>query len=99
MRNNEYDDIPVVYCKQCLSLDNSVSVDMDGKKVHYCRHCGCSETGKALIERWDEMFEQRYNLGPYLKLKMTWDEILEHDNKDVCFDVSTFNMSKKNKKI
>lgn len=44
---NEYDDIPVLYCKRCLSLrilDISRIEDSD-----YCDDCGSTDIGLSLI--------------------------------------------------
>ena len=47
----EYNNIPVVYCKHCLSLAirNSDGID-------YCDKCGGTETGEAHIHEWEKMY-------------------------------------------
>lgn len=53
----EYNNIPVVYCKNCLSLKIRV-LDED---VDYCDDCGSTELASTDIETWKEMWEKRYN--------------------------------------
>ena len=59
----EYNNIPVVYCKHCLSLAirNSDGID-------YCDKCGGTETGEAHIHEWEKMYGQKYG-GNYLTEK------------------------------
>lgn len=55
--NEEYNAIPVVYCKNCLSLKILVLND----KVDYCDECGCTDTVSTDIETWREMYEKKYD--------------------------------------
>ena len=53
-----YNDIPVYYCKQCLSLKIKTIphiMDMD-----YCDDCNSTNIGKTSIFEWEKMFEERY---------------------------------------
>lgn len=50
-----YNDIPVVFCKHCLSLRVE---SLDG--IDYCGDCGSSETGSTHISEWERMYEYRY---------------------------------------
>lgn len=52
----EYNDIPVVYCKQCLSISIRVS---DG--IDYCDECGGTDMSETHIHEWEKMYEQKYN--------------------------------------
>lgn len=56
-----YNSIPVVYCKHCLSLAIRISGD-----YNYCDKCGTTETEEALIEDWEDLYEQKYK-EKYLK--------------------------------
>lgn len=51
-----YDVVPVVYCKNCLSLKVMVLND----KVDYCDECGCTDTDSTNIESWREMYKKKY---------------------------------------
>ena len=51
-----YNAIPVVYCKNCLSLKIMVLND----KVDYCDECGCTNTDSTDIESWMEMYKKKY---------------------------------------
>lgn len=57
-KNSEYNKIPVVYCKHCLSLrvgDIPIIEDSD-----YCEQCGSTDIGECLIEEWENMYKERY---------------------------------------
>lgn len=54
--NEDYNAIPVVYCKNCLSLKILVLND----KVDYCDKCGCTDTDSTDIESWREMYKKKY---------------------------------------
>lgn len=53
---NEYDNVPVVYCKNCLSLKIMVLDD----SVDYCDDCGCTEMESTDIASWEEMYKKKY---------------------------------------
>lgn len=56
-KQEEYNKIPVVYCKNCLSLKvMSLSVDMD-----FCDECGSTEMGQCTIDDWESKYELKYN--------------------------------------
>lgn len=52
----EYNKIPVVYCKNCLSLKIRILSD----NVDYCDKCGCTDTDSTDIESWREMYKKKY---------------------------------------
>lgn len=54
--NINYDNIPVHYCKHCLSLKI-----IDGGFVDYCDDCGSTDTDEANIYDWQEMYRKRFN--------------------------------------
>lgn len=58
---DEYNSIPVIYCKRCLSL--RVRTTIDG--VDYCDECGSTDTGKLHIKDWMQKYEDRYG-KPYI---------------------------------
>nr|DAG93493.1 MAG TPA: zinc-ribbon protein [Crassvirales sp.] len=51
----EFNNIPTLYCKHCLSL---VIMNMDG--TDYCDKCGGTDIGEAHIHDWEKMYEQKY---------------------------------------
>lgn len=54
----DYNDIPVYYCKQCLSLKiKTVPHIMD---MDYCDDCNSTNIDKTSIFEWEKMFEDRY---------------------------------------
>lgn len=61
--HKEYNEEPVVYCTQCLSLKIRNVDDMS-----YCDQCGCTELEEANIFEWEKLYEQKYN-EKYLEIK------------------------------
>lgn len=54
-KKEEYNNIPVVYCKHCLSLNIR---DMDG--VEFCDKCGSTDIETSHISEWEVLYEQKY---------------------------------------
>ena len=72
LKNNpkieEYNSIPVEYCKNCLSLKIlSVNSDDEDIDLAYCDECGSSNIETTDIETWNNLYKQRYN-KPYLNI-------------------------------
>ena len=56
--SNEYNDIPVHYCKDCLSL--KIKTVVMGLDLDYCDDCGCTDTIQSNIEEWRSLYRKRY---------------------------------------
>lgn len=84
MAKKDYDKILVECCACCLSLDNPEKMEVDGERISVCPYCGSTDTKRLTIEDWNNRFERKYNLGPYLKLPkgMKWADIIGHENKE-----------------
>lgn len=54
----EYNNIPVHYCKQCLSLKIMRVSGLDD--AVYCDECGSTDAGETSIETWEELFKKRH---------------------------------------
>ena len=52
----DYNSIPVIYCKNCLSL----KIMILDKDVNYCDKCGCTDTESIDIASWEEMYYKKY---------------------------------------
>lgn len=52
----EYNNIPVVYCTHCLSLNIKIIEGI----ADYCDVCGNTEIETASIEQWEELYKNRY---------------------------------------
>lgn len=50
-----YNDIPVFYCKKCLSLNIKSVIGMD-----YCDDCNSTNIEQCHIEEWEKMYQERY---------------------------------------
>lgn len=61
--NNPYNEEPVVYCPQCLSLKIREVAGTD-----YCDDCGNTEMKEASIFEWENMYEAKYG-EKYVKLR------------------------------
>lgn len=54
----QYNDIPVHYCKSCLSLRiKTVLMDDD---LDYCDECGSTDIEHLHIEEWNKLYKERY---------------------------------------
>lgn len=51
----EYNTIPVVYCKNCMSLKIMILGGMD-----YCDDCGCTDINATDIASWEEMYIKKH---------------------------------------
>lgn len=63
LTKEEYNDVPVHYCKKCLSLAIKRVDGMD-----YCEKCGGTETWVTLIDDWIALYKDAYNKN-FLNLK------------------------------
>lgn len=52
---NDYNNEPVFYCKQCLSLKIKSISDLD-----YCDECGSTEIDTININEWEKIYEEKY---------------------------------------
>lgn len=58
MNKTDYNNIPVFYCKNCLSL-KIFSVDhVDNSE--YCDECGSTDIEQTSVENWNELYKSRY---------------------------------------
>lgn len=57
-QHSEYNNIPVLYCKKCLSLKirNVQSIE----DSDYCDECGSTDIGECLIEEWETLYKNKY---------------------------------------
>ena len=51
----DYNDEPVHYCKQCLSLKIKIVGGFD-----FCDDCGDTDIASTSIEEWEKLYEERY---------------------------------------
>ena len=58
MNKMEYNNVPVFYCKNCLSLLIRDVEHIDNSE--YCDECGSTDIGTASIEDWDAMYVAKY---------------------------------------
>lgn len=54
----DYNKIPVHYCKECLSLAVMRVARMDD--ACYCDACGSTDIEQTSIEEWEELYKKRY---------------------------------------
>lgn len=52
---DDYNDEPVHYCKQCLSLKIKIVGKFD-----FCDDCGSTEIATAHVDEWDKLYQERY---------------------------------------
>lgn len=54
--NEDYNSIPVAYCKNCLSLKIVILED----NIDYCDECGSTNIDSTDIESWKEIYKKKY---------------------------------------
>ena len=50
----EYNNEPVFYCKNCLSLRVKIVGGFD-----FCEECGCTDIAQCHIDEWDKLYTAR----------------------------------------
>lgn len=58
MNKEEYNNIPIHYCKECLSL--KIKTVTEGLNLDYCDECGCTNTEQSHINEWKALYKERY---------------------------------------
>lgn len=59
----DYNSIPIVYCKNCLSLKIMILDD----RTDYCDNCGCTNVEHASIEDWEKLYKKKYGKSYLIK--------------------------------
>lgn len=56
-KRNDYDDEPIFYCANCLSLSiiHEDSIDSD-----CCKDCGGTNIKEAMPDEWEKMYRRKY---------------------------------------
>ena len=54
----EFNDEPVFYCKNCLSLKIKTVPGMI--ELDYCDDCGSTDISKTDIETWRQLYKDRF---------------------------------------
>lgn len=57
----DYNNIPVHYCRECLSLRVMRVAGIDD--ASYCDDCGCTNIAEASIEEWDALYRARHGFS------------------------------------
>lgn len=56
-KKEEYNAVPVLYCKNCLSLRiRSVPMEISD----FCDDCGSTNIVETSIEEWEELYKKRF---------------------------------------
>lgn len=53
-----YNNIPVLYCKHCLSLRVMSVPNME--ELDYCDECGATDIAQTDIETWKGLYKNKY---------------------------------------
>lgn len=51
---DEYNSVPVFYCKTCGSLNIKSLTDV----IDYCETCGSSDIGETDIASWEQIYKE-----------------------------------------
>lgn len=57
-KKQEYNNIPVHFCKSCLSLNIRTTGE---DSASYCDICGYTDIGLVHIKEWETLFDLKYN--------------------------------------
>lgn len=60
-RIEQYNDEPVCYCKDCLSL--RIKQVATGLNLEYCDKCGSTSLAEAHIYEWEDLYKARYGFN------------------------------------
>lgn len=63
-RQQDYNSIPVHYCKHCLSL--AIKGIESTEEFDYCETCGSVDIKQCSIEEWEELYKKAHNGRRYL---------------------------------
>lgn len=55
----EYENEPVYYCKDCLSLKIKFIAGLDNSE--YCCDCNSTNIVKGTFKEWDELYRERFH--------------------------------------
>lgn len=55
-RIDDYNNEPVYYCKNCLSLSIMELTD----DISFCDRCGNTEIGICHIDEWEKLYREKY---------------------------------------
>lgn len=58
MKQVDYNEEPVFYCRKCLSLKIRDVECIENSE--YCDDCGSTDIAQANIEEWDAMYVAKY---------------------------------------
>lgn len=56
MMDNDYNEIPVFYCKDCLSL-KIINISQEDC---YCEECGSTNIEQTTIKNWEELYQKQF---------------------------------------
>lgn len=65
LKQLEYNNIPVKYCKHCLSL--AIKGIQSTEEFDYCDTCGSVDIAECSIEEWEELYKNAHNGRRYLE--------------------------------
>jgi hypothetical protein len=59
-RTSDFNNVPVEYCKTCLSLHLKEVVFKDKEPLVYCIPCGNTSIGSTHITEWEDFYQAKY---------------------------------------
>lgn len=59
MTKEEYNSVPVYYCKHCHSLRIKTIPFMEN--VDFCDSCGSTDIAQISIEEWEELYKDEHD--------------------------------------
>lgn len=82
-RRNKYDDEPIHFCTNCLSL--KIKEIGDNTNFYACLDCGCTEIEEDDLDEWIRLYNVKYG-KPFLNLSETEEDEDEFFEDDPTFE-------------
>ena len=55
---HEYNEVPIFYCKHCLSLKVRYVSSIEDSE--FCDECGSTDIAQENVREWEKMYEEKY---------------------------------------
>lgn len=60
IQSNDYNEEPVYYCSNCLSL--KIKTINAGEELNYCDDCGSTNIDSCNIHEWESKYKSKYGI-------------------------------------
>lgn len=60
LSKEDFNDIPVYYCRKCLSLKIRTLEQINIADQDYCEECGSTDVSSTHIGMWEDAYQYKY---------------------------------------